>query len=146
MRKLIAARSALAILWLTVLLPAALAQSSYYRIIVHPDNLLTSISKADASAYLLKKKRSWPDGGRVQPVDLAAQSPVRQALSEDIHGRSVASINNYWQRQIFSGRETPPPELGSDDEILSFVRANPGAIGYVSSSASLEGVKELAVN
>jgi hypothetical protein len=46
---------------------------------------------------------------------------------------------------IFSGRSLPPPELGSDDEVLRYVLAHPGAIGYVSGAANLRGAKVLAV-
>ena len=33
----------------------------------------------------------------------------------------------------------------SDDEVLAFVRATPGAIGYVSAGASTSGVKVITV-
>jgi len=43
-------------------------------------------------------------------------------------------------------RERPPLVLGSDEEVLAFVAANPGAIGYVSRGAATnEAVRVLTI-
>jgi hypothetical protein len=56
-------------------------------------------------------------------------------------------IAEFWRQQIFSGRNVPPVEKASDSEVLEFVRSNPGAIGYVSSSTSpAPDVKVVVVN
>ena len=81
----------------------------------------------------------------MSPVDQGERSAVRDAFTRDVHGRSVASIKNYWQRQIFSGSKVPPPEVESDAQVLAHVKSTPGGIGYVSPSARLSGVKKLAV-
>lgn len=119
------------------------AQQVGYRVIVHPDNPTTALSAKDVSSYLLKRKSRWEHGVTVNPIDLGPDSEVRKAFSKDVHGRSVSSIKSYWQRQIFSGREVPPPEVTSDAEVIAHVKSNPGAIGYVSASARLDGVKVL---
>ena len=121
----------------------AQAQQAGYRVIVHKDNPTTALSAKDISSYLLKRKSRWDHGVAVDPIDLDPESEVRKAFSREVHGRSVSSIKNYWQRQIFSGREVPPPEVASDAEVIAHVKANPGAIGYVSASARLDGVKVL---
>ena len=125
------------------------AQSSGFKVIVHPDNPTTVLSAKDVSSYLLKKKTRWNEDGfrvTVSPVDLDGSSSTREAFTKAVHGRSVSSIKNYWQRQIFSGREVPPPEVASDAEVITFVKSNRGAIGYVSSRARLDGVKEVTIS
>ena len=117
----------------------AQAQVSTYRVIVHKDNPADSISKKDLSLLLLKKKKRWANRLRADPIDLESTSTVRNAFTKDVHGRSVSSIKNYWQRQIFSGREVPPPEVASDAEVIAHVSSHPGGIGYVSASATLTG-------
>ena len=116
-----------------------------YRVIVHPDNPAESITKSTLSKYLLRKGKRWEHGLSVEPVDLDSQSEVRRAFSREVHGRSVSSIVSYWTRMIFSGRDVPPPEVANDAAVIAHVRSNPGAIGYVSASASLDGVKEITV-
>lgn len=115
-------------------------------VIVNADNPISEISKSDLSGFLLKKKSKWGHGVSVDPADLESGSDVRAAFSEVVHGRTVASIKNYWQRQIFSGRGVPPKEVGSDSEMVAHVSADPGAIGYVAPNARLDsGVKKVRV-
>jgi ABC-type phosphate transport system substrate-binding protein len=42
---------------------------------------------------------------------------------------------------VFSGKATPPKELGSAAEVKKFVAANPDAIGYIEKSAVDGSVK-----
>jgi ABC-type phosphate transport system substrate-binding protein len=133
-----------AVLALTHSAPSAQEQAGF-KVIAHPDNPVTSLSKAQVSKFLLKKASKWDHGERVLPVDLGGQGPVREAFSKAIHGRNVTSIQRYWQRQIFAGDGVPPPELGSDREVVDYVSKNPGAIGYVSENAVATGVKVIEV-
>ena len=62
---------------------------------------------------------------------------MRVAFSTAVIGRSVGAVEQYWQQQLFSGREVPPVTKASDDDLLALVKATPGAIGYVSAGASI---------
>ncbi len=119
-------------------LPAT-AQETTFVVIVHPDNPAKSVSKKKVSRLLLKELAKWDGGLSAVPVDLDSKSEIRREFSRDVHGRSVSSIKNYWQRQIFSGKAVPPPEVANDNAVISHVKSNPGAIGYVSASARLSG-------
>jgi ABC-type phosphate transport system substrate-binding protein len=111
-------------------------------IVVHPSNQVTSVTRAELSKIFLKRLRTWSNGERAQPID-QLPGPVREEFSTWVHGRSVMTIEIYWKRMIFSGHAAPPRELEDDEAVLEFVRQNPGAVGYVSSSAVLEGVRRL---
>ena len=123
----------------------SIAQAADYQIIVNSENPVSSLSRVKISKMFLKKVTEWGKGEDVLPVDLVSSSKVRESFSQDIHGKSVATIKNYWQQQIFSGRNTPPPQKTSDAEVLSYVKANPGAIGYVSLSANVDEVKVIQI-
>lgn len=129
MQRLLAFTVLAGILLAGILVPPAHAQS--FKVVVHESNPVRSLSSDRLSKLFLKKVTRWNDGREVEPVDLDDESPVREAFSEAVHGKDVASIKSYWQKMIFSGRATPPPELSGDAEILAYVRSNPGAIGYV---------------
>jgi len=120
-----------------------LAQS--YKVIVNKDSSISSLTKDQISKLFLKKVTRFTDGTTALPVDLVSDSSIRQAFSEDIHGQSVASVRKYWQKQIFSGRGVPPPEKPNDQEVIAFVEANPGAIGYISASASADEIKVINI-
>jgi ABC-type phosphate transport system substrate-binding protein len=115
-------------------------------VIVHSSNGVGALTKAQASELFLKKTTKWSGGEGVQPVDLKATSPTREKFSQAVHGKSAAAISTYWSRLVFSGRETSPPEKASDDEVIAFVKANPGAVGYVAAGASTAGVKVVTLN
>ncbi len=134
--------------------PGLGAQDSGFIVVVHPDNPVQSLSKAEVSDIFLKKVTRWEsfrDGERtdrrvsIEAVDQESTAPVRDGFSVAIHGRTVDRIKAYWQRRIFSGRDVPPPELASDSDVLDWVRNHPGGIGYVTPSASLSGVKALTI-
>ena len=113
------------------------AQGSSFQMIVHSSNPTSRLSKEQIAKLFLRKTRSWGHGLEVQAVDQATGRSVRQAFSQEIHGKEVAWVENYWRMMIFSGRSTPPVELDSDRAVLEYVRANSGAVGYVSVGASV---------
>lgn len=117
-----------------------------YQVIVQKANPIDSISKSELADVFLKKTTRWRNGRAVTPVDQADRNSIRGEFDLAVLGKEVAWVKSYWQRMIFSGRATPPPELANDFEVVDFVRTNPDAVGYVSDGASLgSGVKILKV-
>ena len=136
----------LAILFAIASMIPDIAAGQDFKIVINEANRTSSISKNDVSRCFMKQTNTWISGQSVVPVDQAASSDTRQAFSEAIHGRKVSAVKSYWQREIFSGRGVPPAEKASDQEVLAFVRANPGAIGYVSADVDVgAGVRVLAI-
>lgn len=117
-----------------------------YQIVVNAANPTGSLSKEKLAAYFLKKETRWGDGSKVAVVDRAPGAAVRAAFSKSVLAKDVAAVKSYWQRLLFSGKETPPPELDSDREVMDFVAKTPGGIGYVAAGADLQaGVKALRI-
>ena len=116
-------------------------------VVVSASNPVSSITRDQASKLFLKKTPTWDNGrGEVVPVDQPEGSAVREAFTKAVLRKSVSAVKSYWQQQIFSGRGVPPTEKASDSEVVSYVRANPNAIGYVSpAAASAGGVKVVNV-
>lgn len=117
------------------------AAAPAYRLVVNPGNAATAVDRRFVADVFLKKVTRWPQDLAARPVDLADDSPVRRRFSEDVLKRSVPAVKAFWQQAIFSGRNVPPPEVDSDQEVIKFVLRNAGGIGYVSGTASLEGAK-----
>lgn len=114
-----------------------------FKVVANASNSVSSLTETEVSRLLLKKTTKWAaSGAKVLPVDQLEKSSVRQTFSQEVHGKDVRAIKSYWQTQLFAGRATPPPELASDAEVLSYVRSNASAIGYVSKGAVVgDGVK-----
>lgn len=124
---------------------AAPAAAQDFKVIVNSANSTSELPAAVASKIFLKEAAKFPNGTAASPVDQGKASPVRAAFSKSVVGRPVAAVETYWQQQIFSGKEVPPATKSSDDDVIAFVKANPGAIGYVSGAASTAGVKVVDV-
>ena len=128
-----------------LLLGIASAHADGWKVIVHPSNPATSISKGKLSKLFLKTTTSWDNGNKAMPVDQKVTSSVRAAMSKAVHGRTARVIKNWWNQQIFAGKGVPPPELASDAKVIAYVLSNPGAIGYVDGAAVTGDAKVISV-
>jgi TonB family protein len=133
----------IAVAGVLVWVSSASAQDGY-RIIVNPSNPTTALTKAQVSSLFLRKTVSWDDGRPAAPVD-QTDAAVREAFARDVLGMSATSAFAQAQSAAATGRGEPPVSVASDREVLAFVRLKPGAIGYVSASAPVQGVKVVAV-
>ncbi|MFI5184810.1 MAG: hypothetical protein ACHQNV_10445, partial [Vicinamibacteria bacterium] len=93
--------------------------SAGYRVIVNAAHPGAPLRRSEVSDIFLKKMTRWSHGPAVAPVDQSATSRVRAAFSKGVHGRSVDAVQNYWQQQIFSGRDEPPRVKTSDAEVMT---------------------------
>lgn len=135
------------ILLITTIIIASMAlQAQSFKVIVNNSNPATSLSAGEVSNYFLKKTSKWSNGEKVVPVDLNADSAIREAFSKSVHKKSVGAIKSYWQQYVFAGSGTPPVEKNNDSDVLDYVRKNAGAIGYISSGADASGVKVITIN
>jgi ABC-type phosphate transport system substrate-binding protein len=120
------------------------AQGGGYKIVVHSSNPLTSVKKDEIARIFSKKSTKFSDGRKALPVDLPVDSSVRDSFSKGVLGKPASAMNSYWQQQIFSGKDVPPP-LKREDAVISFVLSNEYAIAYISSGADTSGLKVITV-
>ncbi len=135
-------RKLLLLLALAAALPAAAEEP--FKIVVNPANVAAALPRAQVSLLFLKKVTRWPDGRPVQPAE-PADERLRERFHRDVHGKSLAAVQSYWNQLIFSGREVPPVEKATAEEVVAFVRANAGAIGVVPAGEATAGVKVIAL-
>jgi len=115
------------------------------RVIVHPKNPITTLSKQFVADAFLKKRTRWSDDTVIQPVDLPQKHSVRAKFCKAVLDRDVGAVRRYWAQLVFSGRGVPPPDVASEDEVVAYVAKHPGSIGYVTSTVTLTGVKAVGV-
>jgi ABC-type phosphate transport system substrate-binding protein len=130
---------------LAMVAPLHTLRAQDYKVVVNSATSVASMSKADVARLFLKQDTRWKDGKAVAVVDLPPASAVRQGFSKTVLGKDVGSVNSYWQQQVFSGRASPPVVKQSDADVVAYVAATPGAVGYVSADAAAAGVKTLTV-
>jgi ABC-type phosphate transport system substrate-binding protein len=128
-----------------LLAPAARAEDPGYQVIVHPSSAVQSLSRRELADLFLKKTTTWPGGGAVHPVEPPEDGEARDRFASHAMGKSPGALKTYWNKLIFAGREVPPVEKRSEEEVVTFVRTTPGAVGYVSPAAAVAGVKLVKV-
>ena len=117
------------------LLTLAHAASAQVAVIVHPKSAIASLSPEQVSAIFLGKSNTLPSGSVAAPVDLPDGSTVHEQFYSKATGKSSAQVKATWARLTFSGKASPPKEVGSSADVKKFVAANPDAIGYIEKSA-----------
>jgi ABC-type phosphate transport system substrate-binding protein len=138
-------RRILTLLLALLLLGPAAGWAADYQVIVNASNPTDLLTREQLGKMFLKKIVKWDTGTPIVPVDQVPISPARAAFTKVVHGKPVSAIASYWQQQIFAGREVPPAEKAGDAAVIAFVKANPGAIGYISAGVTPDGVKILNV-
>jgi TonB family protein len=103
-----------------------------------------SISDSELRSVFLLQRKTLKDGTAVEPV-LQKRGPVHDAFCKHFLSRDGEEIGIYYDGIVFTGKGSMPKQLNSDADVLNYVARTPGAIGYVSSSASADGVKVLMI-
>lgn len=112
-------------------------------VIANPGVPAAKLTPDELSAIYLLRTSNWEDGTRIVPVSREAGSNARTLFAMHILKQPQATLDAHWNRMNFKGI-TPPLIRESDNAVLAFVQRVPGAIGYVSASTELKGVKVLA--
>jgi ABC-type phosphate transport system substrate-binding protein len=142
-------RNFLAIALSSVALALAIATTSIagrtqYKIIIHPANHDVRLDKTFVRDAFLKKATEW-HGQTIRPIDLASMAATREQFTRDVIRKTPAQLKCYWNQQIFSGKGVPPPEAATPAEVVAYVLANPGAIGYLPADADPGAAKVIEV-
>jgi ABC-type phosphate transport system substrate-binding protein len=119
--------------------------SAPFKVIVNANVAGQALTRDVLVQIYLGKVERWGDRSVIVAVDLSSTSTVRQAFSERALGMPVEAVQRLWMRKIADGKR-PPISKPSDQEVIAFVAAEPGGIGYVSSTAQVPPtVRELPV-
>lgn len=125
-------RGALTLVTLAALLATSRVDAG--EVISHPTVQLSPAEVRDV--YL--GERQWLSSLKLVPVDnIAAHDQFLAKVLQTDAPKYAAR----WLRKSFREGIAAPPVMGSDAEVIAFVKSTPGAIGYVSTPSS--GVKVL---
>lgn len=89
------------------------------------------LSRETVALIFRRKQNYWESGTRIQPVNLPPVHPLRHSFSQAILGQPPEAMEEYWREMYFHG-VLPPHVLASEEAVILFVAATPGAIGYIS--------------
>jgi ABC-type phosphate transport system substrate-binding protein len=122
------------------ILSAAQATSpGSWLVVANADVEGTKVSRGALADIYLGRVVKWGNGQKINAVDQSARSPIRAEFAQSVLGKPVPEVLAYWRTAMVHGLR-PPKVKGSDEDVLAYVTSTPGAIGYISQSASLDGV------
>ena len=131
--------------WIAGAMVASAAGNEDYKVIVHPGNPVTAIDRQFLREAYLRKTEEWAGGAAVRPIDLTSRFAVRERFDHEVLRKTPSQLRSYWNQQIFSGKGVPPPETDTAEGVVSYVLANPGAVGYVPLDADTRDAKVIKV-
>lgn len=100
-------------------------------VVVNQTNQAMEFSRNQVIDFFMGRQQNFHSGKAVFTIDLAQDSPTRAHFYQQLVGKSVPQVNAYWARLLFTGNATPPKMLPSPAAVLSAVKENADAIGYV---------------
>jgi hypothetical protein len=76
----------------------------------------------------------WSNKESITIVLPSSKATNAEAIATYLYGTSFSGMQKYWLSLVFQGRANPPVFLDNDDEIIEYVKDNPGAVGIVNST------------
>jgi ABC-type phosphate transport system substrate-binding protein len=84
------------------------------------------------------------NGHPIVPVNLKKGNVLRIAFMQQVLAQDDDKFIAYWTVRRYIGKGSPPREFATVREQLEFVRATPGAVGYLDEGTdNKQGVKTL---
>lgn len=121
------------------------AQSETIYIFANMNVADSALTQNDIQNIYLGKKDQWNDNQRIHFTALK-NGPCYESFVRQYVGRSPFQFQNYWKRQIFTGKGQPPRGFDSPSALVDYVSRTSGAIGYSCTPPDSGKVKTLTIN
>lgn len=105
--------------------------SEHYKVIVHPDVGLESVTANVLRAIFSMRMKTWPDGKLIRVYVLPDDNELHQMFSKETLNVFPYQLRSTWDRLVFSGTGQAPTTVSSNEEMLQKIASTPGSIGYL---------------
>jgi hypothetical protein len=140
-----AVRTLLHILVMAIAVALAPRAHADFYIVVQAGNPQRAMTQKEAVDLFMGRRRAFDNGDFALIFDLPRDSPKRVAFYRSLTGMSLAQVNSYWSRLMFSGQSMPPQSLPDEATMISIVKRNPNAVGWLSSEPTDKQLRTLVV-
>ena len=82
-------------------------------------------------SILRGEEAMWKNKEGVIVVLPSSKSDFSGIVSKQFFNSSPMGMKRYWLGLVFQGRANPPFFLDSNEEIIAFIKKNPGSIGVL---------------
>ncbi|WP_461422270.1 hypothetical protein [Ketobacter sp.] len=110
-------------------------------VVVNSKSTVERFSSRELVDLYMGRNLYFPNGSLILRLDQAPESATRVQFYRGLVNKSVAEVNAYWAKLLFTGRATPPQTVESAAGVLQAVKSNLNAIGYVDINDLTDEVK-----
>lgn len=122
----------------------AVCQSAWAEIVVIVNSANdAAISKSDVRRIYMGKSGQFPNGKPTKAVNYESTNELRNKFDKSLLNRDSAQIQALWAKLVFTGQGVPPTMVADANEVISFVKSEPNAIGYINENDVNPDVKVL---
>jgi|SRR5579863_2240445 len=140
-------RAILSLLFFWLFVACSVARAQDLVIVANKSVKTAEVNAEDLKDVFSGEKTSLKDGSHAVPTTLKS-GPVHEAFLKKYVGKGDPAFRAAWRSLVFTGQGSMPKSFDTEADLLEFVSATAGAIGYVSAGANPaahEGIKVLAV-
>ena len=80
-------------------------------VVTHKDNQIIEVTREQVVYLFTGREQNFANGNPAVIIDQASDSRVRIDFYQLLLGKTVAQMNAYWARLLFTGNATPPKVL-----------------------------------
>ena len=113
-------------------------------LVVSTGSPIQTLSRKEAIDLFTGRARTIR-GEATQLFDLSRDSKERASFYQSLTGKSLAQINSYWSRLMFSGQNLPPQPMSSEQAMIESLRTNPNGLGYLTRLPKDGGLRTVLV-
>lgn len=140
-------RPLVTLLLIAALDEAAPAQKRRLVAIVSPSSSVTNLSAADLRRTFLGGITRWPDGHRIVPVVLRAETWQQRTFLKRVVHMTDIDYAQHWIGEVFRGRASRPPHVAvSTADAVRFVAGHPHAIAVIDAEGADGSVRLLTID
>ncbi|OUS02206.1 hypothetical protein A9Q81_09010 [Gammaproteobacteria bacterium 42_54_T18] len=113
-------------------------------VIVNAENTVNDFNQRQLVDLYMGRDLYFPNGQMALRLDQSPDSKVRKNFYANLVGKTVAQVNAYWARLLFTGRASPPQVIRNSKDVLKAIRNNFNAVGYIDEKDLEDGVRVIA--
>lgn len=100
-------------------------------VVVNKDSETSTLSKYELIDLYMGRFRTYPNKRPAHLYDYDEQSGLRSQFYRQLIDKSVAEVNAFWARLLFTGRANPPVLLDGVSPLFEVLDNDMQAIGYI---------------
>lgn len=110
-------------------------------VIVNPSMDIAAMTQDNVQRIFLGKAVRFGNGKIANPINQSEGNAAREEFITKALDKTDSQYRAYWSRLIFTGKGTPPKDMGSDADVKRLVADNPNMIGYIDVMSVDDSVK-----